>query len=422
MARFANTDWRGAGVVLGCTLGNLVTSKTIVNATFGVFLKPVTASLGWHRADFSMLLLIMSLVGVIGYPLAGRAADRFGFRRVFALGMVLFALSMASMYFASTQKLLAYAQFVLIGIAATLSSTVLLGKPIAIRFDRKPGFIFALTECGMNLGFAVMPPVAALLLTIHGWRFAYLGLAAIVLTAGLPTLLLIGDPKPNPVRLKPEASTDGLSAADARGTGVFWLLLASVGLAAGATSATTSHMIPILTDHGLPLSVATTVFTGWAIASAGSQVGAAAILDWTQAPRWAAPFLLAGMIGLALFQMGKTPALAVLAGACIGLANGVIFGLLPFTVRRYFGPKAFSEIYGSIFGVSVLAAGIAPVLMDFVFDRTGQYALALLYLACAIALSTGLILFLPSSRTMQTRHRRPAIADAGVAAVGDEPA
>jgi hypothetical protein len=401
MAEAAKFDGQGARIIAGCILGNLVTSKTVFNATFGVFLRPVTAALGWPRAEFSAVLLIMSIVGIVGYPLAGRAADRFGFRKVFPLGLVIFSMAVASLYFIPAHKIAVYLDFCLIGFAAAFSSTVVLGKPISARFGDKPGSAFALTECGMNLGFAVMPLIAAWLLSRYGWRPAYLALAILVLVAGAPAWLLIGAPSTGGRRAGASPTPlDGLAAAEARRTPAFWLLLGGATLGAGAIGATTSHMIPILTDRGFPLGVAALVFTGWAVASATGQLGVSIILDQTQAPRLPALFLSACVAGLALLGLGSTTGAVVLGGCFVGLSNGALYGLLPFAVRRYFGAKAFGEIFGLIFGLSVLAGGLAPVLMDSVFDHTGRYAPALVWLGLSVACSAGLTAMLPSIQSV----------------------
>jgi MFS family permease len=78
--------WGGIGVLVGCTLGNMVSVTPIISGTFGIFLVPVTQALGWSRSEFSGVLLIMAIVGVVGYPGAGYLADRYGVRSVALIG------------------------------------------------------------------------------------------------------------------------------------------------------------------------------------------------------------------------------------------------------------------------------------------------------------------------------------------------
>ena len=89
----------GVGVVVGCGLGNLVSVTPVINGTFGIFLVPVSHALGWSRAEFSIVLLVMAIVGVVGYPVSGRMADRYGVRPVALIGNASFACCVVSLAF-----------------------------------------------------------------------------------------------------------------------------------------------------------------------------------------------------------------------------------------------------------------------------------------------------------------------------------
>ena len=42
-------------------------------------------------------------------------------------------------------------------------------------------------------------------------------------------------------------------------------------------------------------------------------------------------------------------------------------------VSRYFGLRAYGEIYGCMFAIFTVGTGLGPVLMGFSFDATGSY-------------------------------------------------
>src|ERR1700723_3148474 len=135
----------GIGVVVGCTLGNMVSVTPVINGTFGIFLVPVTQALGWSRTEFSIVLLIMAIVGVVGYPIGGRLADRYGVRPVALIGNASFAICMAGLAFSISLRPLVYALYAITGLSGTLSSCVLLMKPISLWFTRHRGLLFAVT-------------------------------------------------------------------------------------------------------------------------------------------------------------------------------------------------------------------------------------------------------------------------------------
>jgi MFS family permease len=80
----------------------------------------------------------------------------------------------------------------------------------------------------------------------------------------------------------------------------------------------------------------------------------------------------------------------------VGMGSGTEFGLLPCVIPRYFGVKSFSEVYGTIFGVSILASGFMPLFMGLSFDRNGNYNFGLILIATALICSAALIFLMPS--------------------------
>ena len=393
-------SWAATSVVVACTLGNGVSSIPMINATYGVFLAPVSKALGWPRADFSMILLIMAVVGVVGHPAAGRLADRLGVRPVVLVGNVLLALSVAALSLTNSSRATVYGLYFLVGVCSTLSSVVLLSKPISIWFDRYRGFFFAITGAfGINVSASIMPAFVALLMTLYGWRFAYLGIAAVILFVGFPALLLLPK-RVAPMGTCPEASAalDGMTLTQAVRTKTFWLLLAGIAAGAGSLTATVTHIIPILTDRHMSLQLAAGVFSAMALCNAFWQVVMGWLLDRTRSPKLSGVFLVVSLLGLLVLE-GATGSTTLLAGGILlGMGTGTEYALLPYAIPRYFGVRHYSSIYGAIYGITILVSGLAPLLMDVVFDATGQYREALIAMGAAILLSSLLFAFLPLYR------------------------
>ena len=341
MKRPGRFSWGAASVVVACTLGNGASSVPMINATYGVFLAPVSKALGWPRADFSMVLLIMALVGLIGHPAAGRLADRVGVKPVVLVGNVLLALSVAALYFTSASRVAVYGLYFLVGIAAALSSVVLLSKPISVCFERTRGFFFAISGAfGINVSASIMPALVALLMTRYGWRSAYLGIAAIIFIVGFPALMLLprqlaaaGDRSAAP------AALEGMTLRQASRTRVFWLLLSGIAVGAGSLTATVTHIIPILIDRHLSLQLATGVFGAMALCNASWQVVMGWLLDRTRSPKVAGFFLAISLLGL-LVLGGATGSTTLLAGGILlGMGTGTEYALLPYAIPRYFGNR-----------------------------------------------------------------------------------
>jgi MFS family permease len=151
-----------------------------------------------------------------------------------------------------------------------------------------------------------------------------------------------------------------------------------------------------LTDRGIPVTTATAAFATTALCNASWQIVIGMMLDRTRAPRFAGIFLIVSIIGLALIGFTSGSGWLTVGAVLLGIGSGTEYGLLPCVIPRYFGVKSFSELYGTIFGVSILAAGFTPILMGAVFDTRGNYNLALVLIAAALACSAVLIFLMPS--------------------------
>jgi len=57
--------------------------------SFTVFLKPISESFGWDRAQVVSVYSLAALAGGLGSPLIGRLFDRSGPRTVYSLGLIL---------------------------------------------------------------------------------------------------------------------------------------------------------------------------------------------------------------------------------------------------------------------------------------------------------------------------------------------
>ena len=89
----------------------------------------------------------------------------------------------------------------------------------------------------------------------------------------------------------------------------------------------------------------------------------------------------------------------------MGLGQGAEFDILPYAISRYFGLRAFGEIYGYTFAAVTLGAAIGPLVMGVSFDATGSYSLALISFAVATFTAAGLMTWLRAVSGMGASSR-----------------
>jgi MFS family permease len=394
------------GVVIACTMGNFVCATPMVNSVFGVFLLPLAKAFGWPRAEVSGVLVIVAVVGVAAYPIVGRIADRYGAKTALLIGNLAFAASVAALSFANGRPLQVYGLFALVGVTSALSGTVLYSKMVAGWFTRQRGLMLGITAGGGNgAGATLMPGVAALLLTHYGWRGAYVGLGLIILGLGFPVLLAGLRNPPSMIKATKVLVESGVSAGEARRTSIFRLMAVAVALGAGSLSALFSHIVAMLMDRHIGEGLATAALMAFAFSGTGWQLVVGHLFDRASTPKIAAPFFLVAIAGVALLSLGHGPMLLITGGLLAGLGIGTEYGLLPYALPRYFGLRSYGETYGVVYGLIALTMGFSPVLMDAVYDRTGNYNLPLLVIGACLALSAGLIAVLPVYR--YTVHGEP---------------
>src|SRR5208282_332905 len=67
------------------------------------------------------------------------------------------------------------------------------------------------------------------------------------------------------------------------------------------------------------------------------------------------------------------PATAPFAAALIGLIIGAEFDVLSYIIPRYFGHRSFGKIYGAIYAVFQLGAGLGIAAIGFSRDQLGSF-------------------------------------------------
>jgi MFS family permease len=394
-------------VIVACGVGNIFSVTTVINATFSNFLIPVSTDLGWHRSQFSLVLTLISILGVIAYPLSGRLMDKLGPRPVALVGNVMFGVSVACLSFIPKNPAYVYLLFGVMGLLSTLPSTLLFARVVSTWFYARRGIVLGLSGgLAFGIGGVTVPPIAQMLIQTFGWRGAYIGLGTLVIAVGLPVFFFLLREAPPGIAPPGTAGADtesGLTRAQAQRLPAFWILLGGVALGAGSIAALITHMIPLVAERGGSVTLALAALSMLYAANAVWQIVLGAVLDRRRSPRIAALFILPGALGALLLSFGAGIGTLILGGCLVGLSVGTEYALLPFCIPRYFGFRAYGEIFGWVYGVIVLLQGIAPYLMDIAFEAFGSYRPVILTVAVTLLLCSAAIALLPAYGEVRSR-------------------
>jgi MFS family permease len=390
MGIFQNRWW----VPVAACVGIMVGLPSVLVLSFPVFLKPVTASLGWTRGMMSSAPAVTFVFTLMAQPLLGRLVDRFGFRIVMLPAFVMFALVMSCLSLLGPHIWMLYIIYGTASFFGASSGPLAYSKAVTLWFDRNRGFALGIATSGAGFGTIVMPLVAQYLIEHDGWRTAYVSLAAISGVVGCTVVALFIREPPGYRAAGPKGRpiVPGLTAPEAaRHTWRFWVL-ALIFLLGGITiNGTLAHSVALLTDRGWTPMDAAGVLAGSGAAAVTARFLGGWCLDRLFAPYVASFTMLVAAAGEALLWSNGGHLASVLGVLCLGVGLGVEIDAMGYLISRYFGLKSFGEIFGWLFPAFTTGVALGPAMMGITFDRVHSYAPMLVIYFFLLLVTAGLL-------------------------------
>lgn len=353
--------------------------------TFSAFFEALQREFAASRGSVS---LVFSLAGFLYFALgvvSGPLADRWGSRRVAVIGMVLVGagLALAGAARSLTEVCLAYGLGVGLGVGFSYVPAI---GAVQRWFVRRRGLASGLAVSGIGVGTLVMPPLAALLIEMLGWRGAYLllGAVAAVIGGGL-ALLIEGDPRarglgPDGDAVPPQAASGaaGMALRDAIRSRPFATLYITGIACSFGVFVPFVHLVPYAIDHDIAPSAAVLLLGTIGVGSTAGRflLGGLADRMGRRAALMASLVGMAATLGLWLVSTGFWP-LATFA-FLFGAAYGGWVAVLPSVVMDEFGGRNVSGIIGVLYTSVAFGTLIGPSAAGFAFDWSGSYMLPIL--------------------------------------------
>ena len=336
---------------------------------------------GWSRASLSTGMALCALLSALSLPFVGLLMDKIGVRRVLMVAICLFALNVAAISFTNSLALFV-ALTALTGVTGAAQSPMGYVKSIAGYFDRRRGLAIGIAMSGVGIGTALVPQYVQWVIAEHGWRAGYVGLGLAILVVALPAVaLLVREPRAatNPSMA---ATVPGLELREAMTRRSFWCIAATVLLVSIAVNGALVHVVPLLVDSGWAPAAATRVLAVAGVAGLAGRLLAGYLMDRVFGPFVASGFFALAILGLYSLGSGIN---AYVGMILIGLAAGAEVDMIGFFVSRYYGLRRFGQIYGVLFAVFTIGAGLGPLLMGASHTNFGSYYFGLLGCGAALA-------------------------------------
>ena len=418
--------------------------------TFSVFLLPISEDLGISRTSVSSAYAFATLVAAFGLPHVGRMIDRHGARKV--LTVVGAALGTAGVAFGAVSGfVLLTLGFGALRFFGQGSLMLCAGNLVSQWFDRRRGLALSLTMLGFSVSVAVHPPLAQWLSEALGWRMAWVVLGVTTWVMLLPPVLLlvfdrpetlglrpdgraaeaVGDASPRPGAARegsvtseaagdasprpgtaredsvtseaasrasprpanaPDDSVTGLSLAEARRTGAFWIILASNSSFAALVTALFFHQVSVFEAQGLDAALAASVFSICAVVMVVTTPLVGMLLDrFPTKPLYSCAMLSVSVALVAMSLVRDLPS-AIVFSVLFGVANAAMHAHFTFVWPRFFGRRHLGSIQGVAQMGGVIGASIGPIPLGLGYDYLGGYgetlvALAAIPVICAVAVA-----------------------------------
>ena len=367
-------SWRTPVVVLVC--GTLVMMLAFgIRQTYGLFLIPISDTLGWPRGIFSFAVALQSLIWGLAQPFLGGLADRYGSGKVVALSAVSYVIGLYLMSVSTDPWSMTFSTAFLTGVAMSGTSfSMVLAVIGRAAPPHRRGLYLGIGSAGGSLGQTLVVPFGQVLISTYGWVDALVLLAA---TAGLIVPLSAALAEKTAAAGTAQADqTPWQALAEARRHKGYLLLTAGFFVCGFQTLFIAQHLPPLLLDNGLSAAVGATAISLIGLFNVIGCVGAG-VLGNRYSKKNLLSLIYFGravvMAGFFLFPM--TYFTVVVFSSLIGL---LFLSTIPLTsgiVAQVFGTRYMAMLYGIVFLDHQIGSFIGIWLGGVLFDYTGSYDL-----------------------------------------------
>ena len=344
-------------------------------------------------AELALLMTVFFIVSGIGQALAGFVVDRIGARRVLFSGMAMLAVSAVVLANAPS-----YAGLMFGALLAGIGNSIFHPADYTILNQRvsrdRLAHGFSVHGISGNIGWAASPLFLTGVAAASDWRTALLSAAA------LPAVVLVilwlnrEALRPDPIVPHGAGTPQGGTLGFLRLPSV-WMCIAFFFLTAlalgGIQSFASTGLVKL---YGMSLTLATTAFTGYMLASAGGMLLGGFLgagrgqHDRTIATAFALAAVLALVLGLAVVPAWG----AVVLMALLGFFSGIAGPSRDLMIRAAAPKNATGRVYGVVYSGLDSGLSVGPPLFGLMMDA-GQpawiFAAIAFFLLLAIATAVG---------------------------------
>lgn len=370
---------------------------------FNAFMKPLSATQGWTRAEINMAPAIGGVVGLVSMLLYGTLVMRTGPRILMTIGAMVSGLS-----FAVLGQVNAIWQFYLIYIVLFFANGAMGGivanTAVNNWFEKKRGKALGLATTGVSLSGAVLPLVAMVLIEHMGLAYAFTGIGfSICLVSPLAWLVVRNRPEDHGLHPDGNSTAESHDRAESQmgylefeggmplevvesfhqkkthwtfksafRSKVFWQLGIAFAFSLMGIAGVMFQLAPRFEDLGFEKASAIYMMSLTALIGAVGKYTWGALCDRFNPSSVVAVLMFANALGLALALIPDSTPAMVLFIVVFGFAMGGIVSTTPVMIAHIFGRDAYASV-ARFQGLLSRLLLLGYVIMGQSFARTGSY-------------------------------------------------
>lgn len=425
-------------IVVG-TIASLLMASSGARFLYGVVLVPVQDDLGMSRAALAGVVTLGMILLACLQPVVGVFADRIGPKKILLFGVVVIGLMLLLLSYATAlwQFYLIYGVIGSIGFAAT--SPVNVTTLVSRWFVKKRGTALSIATSGTALGQLIIVPVAAWVLSVSSWQTTMKILAILLVVGMLPLgfVLIRDDPgkagmtpdgrviesatRDESQKRQPVAVGPAARLPEALRTPVFWLLGWGFFVCGFTMAFANTHFMAYADEMGMHVTMAAEVVSVTAVFSVAGTILLGMLADRYRRSRvLAMVYALRGVSFFVLFLLPSGPPMFIYA-VILGVSWSATTPLTAAISADIFGKLNAGAIFGAMYTLMNVGAGVGAYFDGVVYDRTGSYhdALIINTLMGASAAIAILLVHEPTWIQRFTRRAQQALSASGVPAGAD---
>ncbi|MCA8307920.1 MFS transporter [Burkholderia sp. AU28942] len=393
-----------AGGVLSCVA---------IGAMFSlpVFLRAIARDTGWSMTGISAAMTLGFVAMAFASIGWGSLSDRIGTRAVVITGAVLLSASLALA--SRAPSLLAFQ--LMFGLAVGSATAAIFAPMMACVtgwFDTHRSLAVSLVSAGMGMAPMTMSPLAAWLVSAHGWRTSMLLIAVLAAVVMIPASLLVRRaPALDTAHAEP-ANTGGpaavpLSAGAALRSPQFIVLLLTNFFCCATHSGPIFHTVSYAVSCGIPLIAAVSIYSVEGLAGMGGRIAFGLLGDRVGAKRMLVAGLLAQALGALGYYFVRTLDGFYAVATLFGFIYAGVMPLYAVLARENFPLRMMGTVIGGCAMAGSLGMAAGPVAGGLIVDALGSYGW--LYVG-SFAIGVGACGVATMFRPFPRERRRPVAA------------